>query len=69
MDFSQEKNIEKYVWSQFKNTKTISVTLSWSTSPVTSKVNTDTIEEYGYENKPKLQFLHQSWLLEAIFKV
>ena len=32
-------------------------------------VHTNTIWEYGYGNKPKLQLLHKSWLLEAIFKV
>ena len=32
-------------------------------------VHTNTVLEYGFGNQPKLQFLHKSWLLEAIFKV
>ena len=56
MDFSQEKKTGKYVFSQFQNTKIISVTLSQSVYPVKTILNRN------------LPFLHKSNLLEATLK-
>ena len=38
-------------------------------SPVITIVHIHNILECGYVNKPNMAFLHNAWLLEAIFKV